>query len=168
MWIFFLFYIGTLWSTLIQSSSINFSCLIVLYSSRPHISQNKQLWLNEFTHLSSLLWLSAVCTHYYIGCMNILLLHTFSFVWFLSGLEWILNLEFCLLKLLISYQKLSWNIRSRLNSSTFWVFKPVFTYVWSKSSFFVHKASILIKHSGIKTQNMEELSLDLIFHNNFW
>ena len=56
-----------------QSSSINFSYLIVLYSSRLHISQNKQLWLNEFTHLSSLLWLSAVCTHYYIGCMNILL-----------------------------------------------------------------------------------------------
>ena len=28
-------------------------------------------------------------------------LHTISFDWFLSGLEWILNLEFCLLKLLI-------------------------------------------------------------------
>ena len=64
----------------------------------------------------------------------------------LSRLEWILNLEFCLLKLLIFYQKLLWNIRSRLNSSTFWVFELVFKYVWSKSSFFVHKASILIKH----------------------
>ena len=73
-------------------------------------------------------------------------IHTVSFDWFLSGLEWILNLEFCLLKLLIFYQKLLWNIRSRLNSSTFWVFEPVFKYVWSKSSFFVHKASILIKH----------------------
>ena len=71
--IFFFRYIGSLWSTLMQSSSINFSYLKVLYSSRLHISQNKQLWLNEFTHLSSLLWLSAVCTHYYIGCMNILL-----------------------------------------------------------------------------------------------
>ena len=58
--------------------------------------------------------------------------HTVSFDWFLSGLEWILNLEFCLLKLLIFYQKLLWNIRSRLNSSTFWVFRPVFRYVWSK------------------------------------
>ena len=73
-------------------------------------------------------------------------LHTVSFDWFLSGLEWILKLEFCLLKLLIFYQKLLWNIRSRLNSSTIWVSESGFTYVWSKSSFFVQKASILIKH----------------------
>ena len=73
-------------------------------------------------------------------------LHTVSFGWFLFGLEWILNLQFCLLKHLMFYQKLLWNIRSRLNSSAFWVFEPVFKYVWSKSSFFVHKASILIKH----------------------
>ena len=71
-------------------------------------------------------------------------LHTVSFDWFLSGLEWILNLEFCLLKLLIFYQKLLWNFRPRLNSTTFWVFEPA--YIWSKSSFFVQKASILIKH----------------------
>ena len=62
-------------------------------------------------------------------------LHTVSFDWFLSSLEWILNLEFCLLKLLIFYQKLLWNIRSRLNSSIFWDFRPVFSYVWV----FVHK-----------------------------
>ena len=43
-------------------------------------------------------------------------LHTVSSDWFQSGLEWILNFEFCLLKLLIFYQKLLWNIRSRLNS----------------------------------------------------
>ena len=77
-------------------------------------------------------------------------MHTVSLDWFLSGLEWILNLEICLLKLLIFYQKLLWNIRSRLNSSTFWVFEPLFKYVWSKSSFFVHKASILIKHIWIQ------------------
>ena len=47
--------------------------------------------------------------------------HTVSFDWFLSSFEWILHLEFCLLKLLIFYQKLLWKIRSRLNSSTFWV-----------------------------------------------
>ena len=92
-----------------------------------------------------------------IFCQHWPPVHTESFDWFLSGLEWILSFEFCLLKLLIFYQKLLWNIRSRLNSSTFWVFEPVFTYVWSKSSFFVQKVSIL-----------EELSLDLIFHNNFW
>ena len=44
--------------------------------------------------------------------------HTVSFDWFLSSLEWLLNLHFCLLKLLIFYQKLLWNIRSRHNSST--------------------------------------------------
>ena len=46
-------------------------------------------------------------------------LRTVSFDWFLSSLESILNLEFCLLKLFIFYQKLLWNIRSRLHSSTF-------------------------------------------------
>ena len=101
-----------------------------MYSSRLHILQNKQLWLNEFTHLSSMLWLSAVCTHYYIGCMNILLLHTVSFDWFLSGLEWILNLEVSLLQLLIFYQKLLWNIKSRFNSSTYWVFRSMFDQNW--------------------------------------
>ena len=70
-------------------------------------------------------------------------MHTVSFDWYLSGLEWILNLEFCLLKLLIFYQKFYGE--SGLNSSTFWVFEPVFKYIWSKSSFFVHKASILFK-----------------------
>ena len=75
-------------------------------------------------------------------------MHAVSVDWFLSGLEWILNFELCLLKLLIFYQKLLWNTRSRLSSSTFWVFEPVFTYVWSKSSFFVQKASILIKQTG--------------------
>jgi len=60
-------------------------------------------------------------------------MHTVSFDWFLSGLEWLLNLEFCLLKLLIFHQKLLWNIRSRPNfSTTFWVFRPVMRYVWSK------------------------------------
>ena len=57
--------------------------------------------------------------------------HTVSFDWLESGLEWIL-LEFCLLKHLIFYQKLLWNIRSRLNSSTFCVFRSIFSYVWSK------------------------------------
>ena len=73
-------------------------------------------------------------------------LHTVSFDWFLSSLEWILSFEFCLLKLLIFYQKLLRNIRSRLNSSTFWVFEPVFRYVWSKLKLCAQKMKILIKH----------------------
>ena len=75
-----------------------------------------------------------------------LTMHTVSFDWFLFGLEWILNLEFCLQKLLIFYQKLVWNIRSRLNFSTFWVFEPIFRYVWSKLKLFAQKMKILIKH----------------------
>ena len=66
-------------------------------------------------------------------------MHTVSFDWFLSGLEWNLNLEFCLLKLLIFYQKLLWNIRYRLNSSTFWVFEPVFRYFFIKIEAFCTK-----------------------------
>ena len=91
-----------------------------------------------------------------------------SFDWFLSDLEWIPYLELCLLKLLIFFQKLLWNIKSRLNSSTIWAFEPISKFVWSKSSCFVHKASILIKCTSLKTQNVEELSLDLIIHDNFW
>ena len=77
--------------------------------------------------------------------------HTVSLDWFLSSLEWILNFEFCLLKLLIFYQKLLCNYRS--SSSTFWVFSPVFRYGWSKLKFFAQKM-----------KNVEEISLNLIFH----
>ena len=48
-------------------------------------------------------------------------MHSVSFDWLLYSLDWNLNLVFCLLKLMIFHQKLLWNIRSRLNSSTFLV-----------------------------------------------
>ena len=99
------------------------------------------------------------------------LMHTESFDWFLSGLEWILNLGFCLLKPLIFYQKLLWNIRSSLNSFTFSVFRPVFRYVWSKiEAFWTENEDFdhTYLNTGSKTQNVEDLSLDLIFHKNFW
>ena len=66
---------------------------------------------------------------------------------------------------MIFYLKLFWNIRSSLNSSTFWVFEPVFRYVWSKLKLFAQKMKIFIK---VQAQNVEEISLDLIFFNNFW
>ena len=65
-------------------------------------------------------------------------LHTVCFDWFLSSLEWILSLEFCLLKLLIFYQKLLCNIRSRLDLSDFEFFGlylAMFDQNWS----FLHK-----------------------------
>ena len=77
---------------------------------------------------------------------------------------WILNLEFCILKFLIFYQKSFWNIRSRLNTSRFWVFGPVFRYVLSKLKLFAQ----IYLNTDSKTQNVEKLSLDLILCNNFW
>ena len=79
-----------------------------------------------------------------LSCLSTM--HTVSFDWFLPGLEWILNLEFCLLKLLTFYQKLLWNIRSRLNSSILWVFRPVFIYVWSKLKLCAQKIKVFINH----------------------
>ena len=49
--------------------------------------------------------------------------------------------------------------KASLNSSTFWVFEPVFKYVLSKSSFFVQKASILI------SQHIEKKAYYLTFNN---
>jgi len=66
-------------------------------------------------------------------------LHNVSFDWFLSGLEWIFNLELRLLKLLIFYQKLLWIIRSRSE------FLSLYLNIFDQNlRFFAHKASILI------------------------
>ena len=112
-----------------------------LIPDRTKNEQNAPLW--NLRHISArwhFLLISFWCiikefVYYFLNQSNGLLmrLHTVSFDWFLSSLEWILDFEFCLLKLLIFYQKVLWNIRSRLNSSTFWVFEPAFKYVWSKS-----------------------------------
>ena len=53
-------------------------------------------------------------------------------------------IDFCLLRF---YQKVLWNVRFKLNSSKFRVLEHVLKYVWSKSSFPVQKASILIRHT---------------------
>ena len=81
-------------------------------------------------------------------------MHTVSFDWFLSGLEWILKLEFCLLELLIFYQKSLWNIRSKLNSYI-WVFSPVFIYVWSKLKLCAQKMKVLDKRVSIQAQKLQ-------------
>ena len=99
------------------------------------------------------LWplLSNISRYYFVfGKNSELPFQPLCFDWFLSGWEWILNFVFCLLKLLIFHQKLLWNIRSRLNSSTFWVFRPVFRYVWSKLKFFAQKMKIF-KNSKCKS-----------------
>ena len=82
--------------------------------------------------------------------LRFLAVHTVSFDLFLSGLEWILNFEFCLLKLLIFYQKLLWNIRSRLNSSTFRVFEPVFKYLCTKLQFWSNICKYRLKNSKFR------------------
>ena len=98
-------------------------------------------------------------------------LRTVSFDWFLSGLEWILNLEFCLIKLLIFYQKLLWNIRPRFNFSTFWVLEPVFKICLIKIKAFCTKNEDFDQiwlNTGSKTQDVGKLSLHLIFYNICW
>ena len=97
-------------------------------------------------------------------------MHTVRFNWFLSGLEWILNLDFCLDFFLIFYKKLLRNVRYRLSYSSFWVFglysdmfHQSFEAFCTKNIDF-HQTYL---NTGSKTQNVEELSLDMIFHNNF-
>ena len=73
------------------------------------------------------------------------LFHTVSFDWFLSSLEWIINLEFHL----IFYQKSLWNIRSRFNFSTLWVFESVFRFhFWcNKLQFWSNISKYRLKNS---------------------
>ena len=89
--------------------------------------------------------------------------HTVSFDWFLSGLEWNLSFEFCLQKLLAFSQKLLWNIRSRINSSTFWVLRPIFRDMFDQNLHFLSKKlqfwSNISKYRLKKPKNVEELSL---------
>ena len=127
------------------------------------------LQVQKMSKLLNKMYCNFFLTNY--ECLFFLQLHSVSFHWFLSGLEWILKFEFCLLKLLIFYQKLLWNIRSRLNPSTFWVFESVFEYVGSKTSFLCAQSFNFDQtylNTGLKTQNVEGLSLDLLSHNNFW
>ena len=71
---------------------------------------------------------------------------------------------------MIFHQKWLWNIRSRPNSSTFWVFEPVFKYVWSKSTIFCAQSLNFDQTSKYRPKNSKcgRVSLDLIIHNNFW
>ena len=97
------------------------------------LSMRQAVWIQQG------LWAVFKCRtvpHWYV-------LHTVSFDWFSTGLGWIINLEDFLLKLLLFYKKLLWNIRSRLNSSTFWFFRPVSRFKLKLSA---HKMKILIKH----------------------
>ena len=92
---------------------------------------------------------------------HIVPIHTVSFDWFLSvGLESVNSY----LGVLFTRNDYGTYIRSRLNSSRFWVFEPVFLYAWSKSE----DLDQIYLNAGSKTQNVEKLTLDLIFYNNFW
>ena len=84
-------------------------------------------------------------------------LHTVSFDWFLSGLEWILNLE--------SFLRNDYGI-SDLGFSTFWFFVYLIKIVFYWAKNFNFDQTYL--NTGSKTQNVEKLGLDLIFHNHSW
>ena len=101
----------------------------------------------------------------------------------LSGLEWILNLEFCLLKLLIFYQKLLWCISSRLNQRGIncWVLSgltlPYFEFLSLYLHMFDQNLHLLSKKLQLwsnickyrfKNSKRGRVGLDLDFHYNFW
>ena len=101
---------------------------------------------------------------------HVLAVHTESFDWFLSGLEWILNLEFCL-------QKLWYFTRNYHGISDLGLILPHFEFFSLCLSclikIFIFRAKNFIfdqayQNTGLKIQNVAELSLDLIFCNNFW
>jgi hypothetical protein len=73
-----------------------------------------------------------------LSCLSTM--HTVSFDWFLSGLDRILNFWY----FTRNYYGIS-DLGLTLPHFEF-LSLQVFKYVWSKSSVFVHKASILIKH----------------------
>ena len=61
---------------------------------------------SEITSISNHMWTFNKIKYMVLNQMSgIRAMHTVSFDWFLSGLEWILSFEFCLLKVLIFYQK---------------------------------------------------------------
>ena len=79
--------------------------------------------------------------------------HISHWKFWLISVQFRVNLQFCLLKILTLNQKLLWNIRSRLNSSTFWVFRPVST----KIDIFDQNEDLdqTYLNTGSKTQNVE-------------
>ena len=151
--------------SMVSGSSQSFWSSIASQSAFIALIKSRLYWLYLCTSLYP------IDTHLIPLPCSLDTLHTVSFNSFLSSLGWILNLEFCLRKLLTFYQKVLWSIRSRLNSSTFWVFRPVFRYVWSKLKLCAQRNEVFdptYSNTDSKTQNVEGLSLDLIFHNNFW
>ena len=83
--------------------------------------------------------------------------HTVSFDWFLFGLEWIIYLEFC-------YQNFCYFTSKCYRISDLGLTFPHFEF----SSLYLDIFDQTYLNTGSKTQNVEELSLDLIFYNNFW
>ena len=132
--------------SMISGSSQSFWSSIASQSAFIALIKSRLYWLYLYTSLYPL------DTHLIPLPCSLNTLHTVCFDSFLSSLGWILNLEFCLQKLLTFYQKLLWNIRSRLNSSTFWVFRLVLR---SKLMLCAQKMKILIKHIQIQAQKLK-------------
>ena len=77
-------------------------------------------------------------------------------------------MEFCLQKLLIVWQKLSMKIKSRL--TLHFEFDLLYLHNWCKKTLIFGEIALLLTNNietGLKTQNVEKLSLDLICIDNF-
>ena len=115
------------------------------FSTQPKVSVRRNFLIHEFysrkiyLFFLSALPISGFHSHTYSTGRTV---HAVSSCQFLSSLEKILNIEFCLLKLLIFWQTLSLKIKSRLNFSTFWVCKPVIRYYLSKVKLFHQKKNV--------------------------
>ena len=102
----------------------------------------------------------------YLNCCP---LHTVSFDWLLSGLGWIINLDFC-------YWNFWYFTRNYYRISDLGLILPYFELLslyldkFDQNWSFLNKKwrfwSNIFKYR-LKTQNVEELSLDLTFHNIF-
>ena len=93
--------------------------------------------------------------------------HTVSFDWFLSSLVWIIYLKLC-------YSNFWYFTRNYYGISDLGLTLPHFESFSLYFNMFDQNLNFFLTQSfnfdqtytGLKTQNVEELSLDLIFHNN--
>ena len=140
--VFFLF-----WSKVNSVQEACAKCFAVHILNLKSCKSNEKKWNNGHQTLSFQFFINRSC---------ILMFHCFVFhvvckisnfnMWTAKHLVQASCTELTLLKLWQFYQHILSNIRSRLNFSTYWVFEPVFRYVWSKLKLFAQEMKILIKY----------------------
>ena len=93
-------------------------------------------------------------------------MHTVSFDWFLSGLEWIINLKFCLLIFLI-FCRNYYGISDLGLTFPHFEFLSLYLDIFDQNLHFLCK-KLQFWSNMLKNSKCVKVSLDLIFYNNFW